>query len=87
MVSQMIWAELKAVNFILMKKLFNIVAIFSEMMTIEFMRLHSQLIKKVKEILFTVKCSQVASIINRIHINTLLDFKSQINLIKQSITE
>ena len=41
MISQMIWAELKMINFMLMKKLFNIVAIFSEMITVKFMKLHS----------------------------------------------
>ena len=71
----------------LIKKLFNIVAILSEMMTVEFMKLHSQSIKEVKEILFIAECSQVASIINRICINTLLDFESQINLIEQSVAK
>ena len=66
----------------LMKKLFNIAAILSEMMTVEFMRLHSQSVEEVKEILFAVKCSQVASIINEIHIDILLDSEFQINLIE-----
>ena len=38
-----------------------------------------------KKFLFTVKCSQIAFIINRIHIDILLNSKFQINLIKQSI--
>ena len=71
----------------LIKKLFNIAAIFNEMMTVEFMRLHSQLVEKMKEILFAAEYSQVAFIINRVHIDTLLDSEFQINLIEQSVTE
>ena len=70
-----------------MKKFFNITAIFNEMMIIKFMKLHSQSVKKMKEILFTAECSQIAFIINRVHIDTLLNSKSQINLIKQLIAE
>ena len=44
------------INFMLMKKFFNIVAILNEMMIIEFIKLHFQSIEEVKEILFTVKC-------------------------------
>ena len=41
----------------LMKKLFNIIAIFSKMMIVKSVKLHSQSVKKMKEILFAVKCS------------------------------
>ena len=41
----------------LMKKLFNIAAIFNEMMIVKFMKLHFQLIEKMKKILFIIKCS------------------------------
>ena len=41
----------------LMKKFFNIVTIFSKMITVKFVKLHSQLIKEVKEILFITECS------------------------------
>ena len=40
----------------LIKKFFNIVTIFNEMMTVKFMRLHFQSIEEVKEILFTAEC-------------------------------
>ena len=58
-----------------MKKLFNIAAIFSKIMIIEFMRLHFQSIEKMKKILFMIKCSQIAFIINEIHIDILLNFE------------
>ena len=45
------------INFMLMKKLFNIAAIFSEMMIVKFMKLHFQSVEEIKEILFVVKCS------------------------------
>ena len=83
----MIWTKLKAVNFMLMKKFFNIAVIFSEIITVEFMKLHSQSVKEVKKILFAAECSWVASIINRVHIDTLLDSESQINLIEWSVAE
>ena len=57
----------------LMKKFFNIAAILNEIMIVESVKLHSQLIEKVKEILFAIKCSQVAFIINRICIDILLN--------------
>ena len=44
------------INFILIKKLFNIIAIFNKMIIIKFVRLHFQLIEKIKKILFIVKC-------------------------------
>ena len=59
----------------LMKKLFNIAVIFNEMMIVKSVKLHSWLIEKVKKILFAVKCSWVAFIINEIYIDILLDFK------------
>ena len=40
----------------LIKKFFNIVAILNKMMIIKFMKLHSQLIEKMKEILFMIEC-------------------------------
>ena len=39
-----------------MKKLFNIVAIFSEMITVKSVKLHFQSVEKVKEILFIAEC-------------------------------
>ena len=61
------------INFMLIKKFFNIAAIFNEIITVKFVRLHFQSVEKMKEILFIMKCSQVAFIINRIHINILLN--------------
>ena len=40
----------------LMKKLFNIIVILNKMMTVKFVKLHSQLIEKVKKKLFAVEC-------------------------------
>ena len=76
MTLQMIWAELKAVNFMLMKKLFNIAVTLSEMMIVKSVKLHSQSIEEVEKILFMIECSQVAFIINKVHIDTLLDSES-----------
>ena len=45
------------INFILIKKLFNIAAIFNEMITVESVKLHSQSVEEMKEILFIMKCS------------------------------
>ena len=59
----------------LIKKFFNITTIFNKIMIVKFIKLHFQLIEKMKKILFIIKCSQVAFIINRIHIDILLDFK------------
>ena len=59
----------------LIKKFFNIAAIFNEIITVEFMKLHSQSIKKMKKILFIAECFQVASIINEVYIDILLNFK------------
>ena len=87
MILQMIWTKLKAVNLMLMKKLFNIAATLSEMMTVESVKLHFWSVEEVKKILFIMKCSWVASIINKICIDILLDFKSQINLIEQLIAK
>ena len=57
----------------LMKKFFNIIIIFNEMMIVKFVKLHFQSVEKMKEILFMIKCSQIAFIINEIHINILLN--------------
>ena len=78
---------MKAVNLMLIKKLFNIAATFNEMMTVKSVKLHSWSVEKMKKFLFMIKCSQIASIINEIYINILLDSEFQINLIEQSVTE
>ena len=44
-------------NLMLMKKLFNIIIIFNEMMFVEMMKLCLQLTMMIKEILYVIKCS------------------------------
>ena len=44
------------INFMLIKKFFNITIIFNEIMIVKFVKLHFQLIKEIKEILFIMKC-------------------------------
>ena len=58
----------------LMKKFFNITATLNKIMFIKVMKLHSQSTVIIKKILYAVECSQVITIINDIHINTLLNF-------------
>ena len=41
----------------LIKFFFNITAIFNKMIIIKFIKLHSQLIEKMRKILFTAECS------------------------------
>ena len=41
----------------LIKKFFNIITTFNKIIIIKFIKLHSQLIKKMKKFLFIMKCS------------------------------
>ena len=45
------------INLMLMKKLFNIIAIFNEMMFIKIMKLHLKSTIMIKKILYIVECS------------------------------